>query len=132
MTETTNETDWYGPDMATFGDRLTGAREAAGMTQEQLARRVGVKLATLKGWEEDAAEPRANKLSMLSGLLNVSMVWLMTGEGEGLGAPDEEPLPVEVAEILGEIRAMRTKMTQQAEKLGRLEKALRLVLKDKA
>ena len=132
MTETTNETDWYGPDMATFGDRLTGAREAAGMTQEQLARRVGVKLATLKGWEEDAAEPRANKLSMLSGLLNVSMVWLMTGEGEGLGAPDEEPLPVEVAEILGEIRAMRTKMTQEAEKLGRLEKALRLVLKDKA
>ena len=36
--------DWFGPDAATFGDRVAGAREAAGMTQAQLARRLGVPL----------------------------------------------------------------------------------------
>ena len=64
-------TDWYGPDAATFGDRIAAAREAAGMGQEKLARRLGVKLKTLHGWENDLAEPRANKLQMLAGLLNV-------------------------------------------------------------
>ncbi|WP_425099625.1 helix-turn-helix domain-containing protein [Tropicibacter sp. S64] len=131
MSDTTTETDWYGPDAATFGDRLAAAREASGMTQESLAKRLGVKLGTLQGWEDDMSEPRANKLSMLSGLLNVSMVWLITGEGEGVSAPDEEALSPEVADILAEIRAMRAKMKGQAEKLGRLEKALRLLLKEK-
>ena len=45
--------DWYGPDAATFGDRVLGAREKAGMTQAQLSRRLGIKLATLQAWEED-------------------------------------------------------------------------------
>jgi len=79
-------TDWYGADTATFGDRVAAAREAAGMTQKQLAKRLGVKLPTVRGWEEDLSEPRANKLSMMAGLLNVSIVWLLTGEGEG-GVP---------------------------------------------
>ena len=59
------EYDWYGPDAATFGDRVAGAREVAAMTQAQLARRLGVKKATLLGWEQDLSEPRANKLSMM-------------------------------------------------------------------
>ena len=67
--ETVSETDWYGPDAATFGDRVAAARDAAGMTQAVLARRLGVRLATLRGWENDLSEPRANRLSMLAGLL---------------------------------------------------------------
>ena len=42
MTDIMN--DWYGPDAATFGDRVAAARESAGMTQGQLARRMGVKV----------------------------------------------------------------------------------------
>ncbi|MEP6266216.1 MAG: helix-turn-helix transcriptional regulator, partial [Paracoccaceae bacterium] len=41
-------TDWYGPDMATFGDRLAGARDASRMTQKELAKRLGVRTATLR------------------------------------------------------------------------------------
>jgi len=74
-------TDWYGAETATFGDRLAGAREAAGLSQEELATRLGVRLETLIGWEEDAADPRANRLQMLAGMLNVSLMWLLTGEG---------------------------------------------------
>ena len=62
-----DENDWYGPESATFGDRLAGAREAAGMTQAELARRLGVKKATIADWENDLSEPRANRLSMMAG-----------------------------------------------------------------
>ena len=85
----TDEIDWYGPEAATFGDRVAAAREQTGMTQAMLAKRLGVRLATLRGWEEDLSEPRANRLSMLAGLLNVSMMWLINGEGEGVDAPKQ-------------------------------------------
>lgn len=132
--EMTDTTDWYGPDAATFGDRIAAAREAAGMGQEKLARRLGVKLKTLQGWENDLSEPRANRLQMLAGLLNVSMGWLLTGEGEGLSGPgDTEPaLPADVNEALLEIRALKTEIQTAGDRLGRLEKTLRRLLKDEA
>ncbi|MGR3393393.1 helix-turn-helix domain-containing protein, partial [Sagittula sp.] len=46
------DTDWYGPDVATLGDRLAAAREAQGMSQETLAKNLGVKLNTLEKWED--------------------------------------------------------------------------------
>ena len=66
--EAADEFDWD-DDVATLGDRLARARDAAGMSQSQLARRLGVKLQTLRNWESDRSEPRANRLQMLSGLL---------------------------------------------------------------
>lgn len=123
MTET--DMDWYGPDAATFGDRVAAARESSGMTQGQLARRMGVKKSTLIGWEQDLSEPRANKLSMLSGLLNVSMAWLLTGEGDDLSAPTEDTLSSDMAAIARELRSLREDLRAQAERAGRLEKTLR-------
>lgn len=121
--------DWYSADAATFGDRVAGAREQAGMTQKQLAKRLGVRLATLRAWEDDLSEPRANRLSMMAGLLNVSMMWLINGEGEGLDAPvAEEPLTPDMRDLLTEIRDMRSDMLARAEQLGRLEKKLRTAM----
>lgn len=121
-----DDNNWFGPDAATFGDRVAGAREAAGMTQTQLARRLGVKKATIMGWEDDVSEPRANKLSMLAGMLNVSIKWLLTGEGEGADVPGE---PVDassdLAEVLADLRALRGSMRENAERAARLEKRLR-------
>ena len=128
MTETT--TDWYGPDAATFGDRVAAAREKAGMSQGQLARRIGVKKSTLVGWEQDLSEPRANRLSTLSGLLNVSMSWLLTGEGDELSAPSADSLGESMADIARELRALREDLRSQAERAGRLEKALRRLAAD--
>jgi transcriptional regulator with XRE-family HTH domain len=125
------QTDWYGPDVATFGDRVAAAREAAGMTQPVLARRLGVRVVTLRGWENDLSEPRANRLSMLAGMLNVSMMWLMNGEGEGLdGSETGVMLPSDAAEILDEMRALRVEITQSAKRFGCLEKRLRAVLRE--
>lgn len=121
-----NAVDWYGPEAATFGDRLAAAREQAGMTQADLAKRLGVKLSTLKKWEDDLLEPRANRLSMIAGLLNVTFMWLLNGEGEGVSHPDEDdPIAPDINDVLVEIREMKTVMKANAEKLGRLEKKLR-------
>ena len=124
------EENWYGPDTATFGDRVAAAREASGMSQKQLARRLGVKIGTVRGWEDDPSEPRANKLSMMAGLLNVSIMWLLTGEGDGVAAPvDETPIAPDINALLVEIRDLKTQIGAAADRLGRLEKSLRTKLK---
>ena len=131
MTENSLEEpfDWYGPDAATFGDRVVGAREKSGMTQAELSRRLGIKLTTLQSWEEDRSEPRANKLQMLTGMLNVSLSWLLSGEGIGPEEPSTVPLSDDTQAILIEMRAIKTDMTRTADRLSRLEKRLRLNLK---
>lgn len=124
--------DWYSPDNATFGDRLAAARDKAGMTQKELAKRLGVKAGTLRGWEEDLSEPRANKLQMVAGLLNVSLTWLLNGEGAGVAAPDEDgaELSADVTAILTEIRDVRGQMTRLTDRLALLEKRLRKKLQE--
>ena len=119
--------DWYGPEAATFGDRVAAAREQAGMTQAVLAKRLGVRLATLRAWEDDHSEPRANRLSMLAGVLNVSMMWLITGEGDGIDDP-RDAVTSDVAEILAEMRSLRSDLLKKAETLGRLEKRLHAMM----
>ncbi|SEL23042.1 Helix-turn-helix [Roseovarius azorensis] len=130
---TTDTTDsWFDPDVTTFGDRVAGARERAGMSQEDLARRLGVKLKTIKAWENDLAEPRANKLSMMSGLLNVSLLWLLSGEGEGPDAPGTGELSSDITGMLTEIRDIRAQLALSTDRLGRLEKTLRARLREQA
>lgn len=125
------ETNWFSDDAATFGDRLAGAREAAGLKQSELAAQLGVKVETLIAWEHDLKEPRANRLQMLSGMLGVSLSWLLTGEGDGPSEPgDVDAIPEDISTLLGEIRAVRTQIMQRTERLGQLEKRLRAALKD--
>jgi transcriptional regulator with XRE-family HTH domain len=118
----------YSDASATFGDRLALAREARMMTQEELARRLGVRLQTLRNWEDDRSEPRANRLQMLAGILGVSMVWLLTGEGDGgpsLAAGEPRSVSAELSAVLGEIRALRVANTKANDRLARLERRLR-------
>lgn len=123
-----SDDNWYDPKATTFGDRLSGAREKTGMEQEELARRLGVKLKTLRQWEDDISEPRANKLSMMAGMLNVSLLWLLTGEGEGPGGPDQGALSPDVKELLAELRVIQTQITTASDRLSRVERALTRVL----
>ena len=127
------ESDWYGLDTATFGDRLAAARDHAGMTQSDLAKRLGVKPETLRNWEQDLSEPRANRLSMIAGLLNVSIMWLLNAEGEGIASPDAlVQIAPDIQKTLIEISEMKIVMNASAERLGHLEKKLRLLLQSSA
>lgn len=127
MTQETDPYDWYAAEVATFGDRLAAAREASGLQTGEFSKRLGVKKATVVDWEADLNEPRANRLQMMAGLLNVSVGWLLTGEGDGLDAPtDEEPLAADILAMLTEIRDIRSQVKQNMDRLGRVEKTLRL------
>jgi len=129
--ESAETADWFSGDHATFGDRLTAARDAQGLSQAQLARRLGVKLKTVQGWENDSSEPRANKLQMVAGLLNVSIRWLLTGEGDGVPEPaSSEELAEGAQALLNDVQQMRAQMTQLATRMGKAEKQLRLILKE--
>jgi transcriptional regulator with XRE-family HTH domain len=126
-----NDTNWYREDAATLGDRLVIARETAGLSQVDLAAQLGVKVTTLDAWENDHREPRANRLQMLTGLLGVSLGWLLTGVGEGPdGDDDVTPIPTDIAALLADLRTLRTTIVQSSIRLGQLEKRLRKAIKD--
>ena len=121
MTEST-DINWYSNDTATFGDRVAAARDAQSLTQPGLARHLGIAVRTLDGWENDMSEPRANRLQMLAGVLNVSIPWLLTGEGAGVTPANDD---ADIQDVLTEVRKLRADMLRSAERLGVLEKSLR-------
>src|SRR3546814_16968862 len=93
------------------------AREAAGLSGAQAARRLGVKTATWQGWENDRAEPRSNKLLMIAGAFGVSPTWLLGGYGDG---------PTEVIE--DEVQILRQELKSVAQDVGAAQTALDAVL----
>ena len=119
--------DDYSEGAATFGDRLALARESQNLSQEQLARRLGLRLATIRNWEFDRSEPRANKLQMLAGFLNISMIWLLTGEGNGGPAlrGGGGTVSAELSALIGDIRDMRVANIKANDRLAKLERRLR-------
>ena len=109
-------------DASTFGDRIVVAREALGLAPADLARKLGIKLETLENWENDRAEPRANKLQMLAGLLNVPIIWLMSGSGEhGLDGAESG---AHRQELIAELRKVRELHSEIGTRLSRLERKL--------
>lgn len=58
-------------DPQTFGERLRAARDEAGLTQEETARRVGVTLRAYAAWELGRNEPRGASLIRLGEVLEI-------------------------------------------------------------
>lgn len=129
--EDSQQPSYFREGVATLGDRITAAREAQELTQTEFARKLGVKLETVRNWEDDRTEPRANKAQMLAGLLGVSVSWLLNGEGDGIPEPtsDGTPLPDGVSDMLDELRQLRSDMSASAQQLGRIEKRVRAMLR---
>jgi transcriptional regulator with XRE-family HTH domain len=69
-----------------ISERLSFAREQAGYTVQDLAERLGVMPASIEAWESGVREPRANRLMTLSGVLNVSLGWLIEGRTDDFPA----------------------------------------------
>lgn len=110
------------PDKDTLGGRLSRARDASGMSAAQFARRLGVKTATVQAWENDRSEPRANRLSMVAGLLNVGVPWLLHGVGN---APVDDPRIDAVTVLRGQLEKARTAYAELGAHLDRIEEELK-------
>lgn len=130
----------FSDEVATFGDRITHAREVAGLGQDALALRMGVRMSMVRAWEEDRREPRGNQLQMLAGMLNVSIRWLLTGLGdeaeareEDVDQPDLSAVDLTVADLritLDQMAVLRVEMLALAQRMGHLEQQLRLQLRE--
>lgn len=64
-----------------IGERLARARLAAGLTQREVADRIGVKESTIGKWESGETSPRGHRVSKLAGMLGVSISWILMGRG---------------------------------------------------
>lgn len=68
--------------MTTKGERLKEAREAAKLTQPQLARLVGVTKASVSHWETGRTKDiKNNTFARISDVTGYTVRWLATGEG---------------------------------------------------
>ncbi len=122
---TKQESIFDGPrDSDTLGGRLSRAREAAGIDPGDFSKMLGVRKQTLMAWESDRAEPRANKLFAMAGLVGVSPSWLLYGMGE---APRETGVSAQLRQARAEFEKVRllrqradTAMDQMQAKLMRI------------
>jgi len=126
LTLTNTEKDqFFNENAATFGDRLEAARLAKGLTLQGLANKVGVKKKTIQRWESDLSIPRANRIQMLAGMLNVSIIWLINGESNGThNVVENYNRPEGINDALGEIAMLKDVLSRSLKRLTELEKRL--------
>lgn len=66
----------------TFGQRFQRLRKEAGLTQEEVAEKVGITPQGVSKWENDLSSPDINILVKLAGILGVSVEELLGKEKE--------------------------------------------------
>jgi len=93
-------------DSDTLGGRIWRARDALGLTLADLAERLGLAEETVGEWERDRAEPRADALARLAGVLSVAPSWLVAGVGEAPCAPPDREATQTIQRRLQEIRRL--------------------------
>lgn len=60
-----------------FSARLRSTRKSIGLSQKELAEKIGVKPTTLGNWETGIATPRTEELKKLASVLGVSIDYLL-------------------------------------------------------
>lgn len=109
------------PDSDTFGGRLSRVRDAQGLSTAQLARRCGVRQKTIEQWESDRSEPGVERLSLLAGVLNVNILWLLHGVGE---APADEIGPDPLAAITVQLERLKRMHEDTGRIIERIQREL--------
>ena len=79
--------------MQTFGEQLTAARKAKGMTQDALAKAAAVTRQTISSWERGRTVPDIDTVRRLSDILGVDLI--QAGEGQSAAPAVETALEVE-------------------------------------
>lgn len=64
----------------TAGDRIKEARELAGLTQEDLGKRLGVTGVAVMRYEKGLRQPRLEQLQAIADALGVDINWLVNGQ----------------------------------------------------
>ena len=81
----------------TLSEKIYSCRRKAGLTQEELAERLGVSRQAVGKWESGEAEPELRKLQALAKEFSVTADWLLSEEDTTPTAP-EAPSPAPQAD----------------------------------
>ncbi|WP_457681099.1 helix-turn-helix domain-containing protein [Thermovibrio sp.] len=84
----------------TFGQRLKRLRYKLGLSQKEMAERLGVHLMTISRYERDAMKPSFRFLEKVRETFNVNPKWLLEGEGE-MFLPKKTPKEAVRTELFG-------------------------------
>ena len=95
----------------TLGEKLKEARKQAGLSQEQLSEKLGVSRSAVAKWETDNGIPDVDNLKTISGLLNVSIDYLLD-DGENI---DKSVIkePIDLSEYEGSRRTKKDKCIRE-------------------
>jgi transcriptional regulator with XRE-family HTH domain len=97
----------------TFGSRLKGARKGAGLTQKELADKLGFSHSDVSKWEKGNKHPPISSAAPICEVLGVSANYL-------LGMPEVEVTPEIALRVLGQaVSDLRSLMDQPARQQGR-------------
>lgn len=66
--------------MSTLGKRIAQKREQSGLSQSELARRLGLSPQAIQKWESEVSVPRGRRLDEIASALSTSVGFLVTGE----------------------------------------------------
>jgi HTH-type transcriptional regulator, cell division transcriptional repressor len=109
------------PDMDTIGGRISRARDTAGLSVEEVAWRLGVKIATVNAWESDRTLPGSHRLNKMAGMLNVSISWLLHGVGT---APAEHDRQRTVDNVTLQLEKLKLLHSETGQLIGQIQKEL--------
>lgn len=72
----------------TLGEKLLRLREGKGLSQYEVAERLGIKRPRYNSWEQDIAKPRLEMLTKLADFFEVSPEYLLGYDSTGSSVPD--------------------------------------------
>lgn len=122
------------------GERIRSRRKALKLTQQALAKGVGVSHVAVSQWEKEETVPRGENLLRLAEWLQCTAAWIMDGEGEVFSTPLANrhltPLPlISLTQAAQWMQEQRLMIQQQATRflysdIQLSEQALAVTLED--
>jgi HTH-type transcriptional regulator, cell division transcriptional repressor len=107
-----------------IGARLAQARQAKNLSREQLAKRLGVSVASIQHHESGFRGIRRPAAEIYAKALRVSINWLYTGTGDMAGGPETDEATAEVVSIMPSLdERRRSQLAEYARFLKAQEKA---------
>lgn len=102
-----------------IGIRIRQAREELGLTQVQLAERLGIAFQSLQQWEAGKTTPRSDRIRKLANILGKTPSWLQFGVGsENLGATEDISAYLKTDEFKTQLCAAHSSAMKQCIQLG--------------
>lgn len=106
----------------TTGQKIAAQRKSRSMSQDELAKKVGVSRGVVNKWERDAFSPSPEKAEKLCEIFGVSFKWLVVQGDEDYSVDDIDMLNAEIARLSEENRKLELALASRRKRNFRFRK----------